>query len=178
MQLKRISYLICLFSVLYCSCKKQSQPAPAGTLQLSSVKIGAITLNLSAGATNPDIPIGQPIMLSFSSAIDTSTNSASIILNNSGAPLTLHFSYLDNYKTIAAQPFPVLQNNNIYMLQIPSSLRGAQGETLGGLSVLFTTIPGTLKILSIPVGDQNLFTSSRVSDVARTFPAIIKFDHP
>ncbi len=161
---------ICLFS-----CKKDHEE-PAGELQVSSITIGSQNLNLAAGASNTGLPVDQAIELSFNSAVDINSANSGISLSLNGTEVPFNFSFSQENKTVIATPVSNLENNQTYELTLSTSLQGNGGETFEGLSINFTTIPATLKILSATVSGKDLLSNGFVTDVDRNFPAVIKMD--
>lgn len=165
------------FLVIVFSCKKNDPPV-TGTLQLSTIRIGNEVLNISAGAVNEEIPVDQPVDITFSSPLDTSSIQQAVSLTAAGSEVPLQFSFLDNNKTLSAKPTGALQNNQVYQLELANTIRGAQQESFAGLIIKFTTIQASLKLLSVTVAGQVLLTTSRVTEVDRNFPAEAVFDQP
>ncbi|MEO6168473.1 MAG: glucoamylase family protein [Chitinophagales bacterium] len=177
---KKISvFVFAAFLVLNISCKKDDGGTDVtGTLQLSTIRVGTVVLNVTSGASNDDIPIDQPIVAAFTAALDTAAVKEAVLLSSSGTAIQLNFSFLDNNKTFSAKSVADLENNTTYQLQITAGLEGAQKETYPGITINFITVQGSLKIVSILVSGKELFTSERVTDVDRNFPAVITFDRP
>ncbi|MBK9730055.1 MAG: Ig-like domain-containing protein [Chitinophagaceae bacterium] len=175
---KSSGYVVILLLLISFSCKKNDGgPAVTGTLQLSTISIGTSLLNVSSGATNDQVPVDQPIVATFSTVIDTASVKNAVNLTAAGIGIPLKFSFPDG-KTLSAKPLTVLENNTTYEFQITTNLEGVQNETFSGVTVNFTTIQGSLKIISFTVSGKDLLTADRVTDVDRNFPAIVTFDHP
>lgn len=148
----------------------------SGQLQLVSVKIGTVTLSLAAGASNEGVPVSQPVIITFSTTLDTQSAKQAVMLSTGSTALDLDFTFQNQNKTIAADPVQDLLHNTIYQLQFTSALTGANKETFPGMTIDFTTIQGSLKILSIQVDGKELYTTERITEVNRNFPAQITFD--
>lgn len=177
--MKKISGFVLLFLVVIaCSCKKNDgPPVAAGTLQLSTVRVGTVVLNTGNGSTNSNIPVDMPVVITFSAVVDTTGIGGNIMLSAAGNAVAVHYASLDNGKTISVNPINHLENNTAYLLTIAGNLTGVMGETFAGITISFTTQQGTLKLLSIDVSGKDLFTTAVVTDVDRNFPAVISFDH-
>jgi hypothetical protein len=176
--IRSYSLLILLAIVLTgVSCKKEPPPV-TDDFQLSSIKIGAITLDLSAGSTNTGIPVNQPIILTFSEALDITTVSQGVHLTTGGNEIGVSFSFLQDNMQVKVTADTLLSNSTNYQVQVTDKLKALAGKTFGGITVNFTTEPGTLKILSIYVSGKNLLDPGIATDIDRNFPAVITFDHP
>lgn len=173
----RIIFFLLLLVIDF-SCKKNDAPVTPGLLQLSTIRIGTEVLHFTAGALNDEIPVDQPLVITFSSALDTGTVRNAVSLSAAGNNVSLQFSFLDNNKTISATPSSALQHNTIYMLELSDAISGAQHESFAGVVIEFTTVHASLKLLSVSVAGQELLTTSRITDVERNFPAIASFDQP
>lgn len=170
-------FLVAVLIFILVSCKKDDTGTiNTGLLQLTSIKAGTDVFDLTAGASNSEVPVDMPFLITFTTALDTGTVAAAVQIITAGNSLPLKITFQNQQKTIAAQPLVQLANNTTYQLQITAALLGAQKETYPGISVNFTTIPGSINIVSIQVEGKELFTTSRVTDVNRNFPATITFD--
>lgn len=163
---------LCLFS-----CKKDHEE-PTGELQVSSITVGSQNLNLDPAASNAGLPVDQVIEISFNTAVAVNSVNSGISLSLNGTEVPLNFSFSMENKIVTATPVSVLENNQTYQLTISNSLEGGGGESFEGLSISFTTIPATLKILSATVSGKDLLSNGFVTDVDRNFPAVIKMDRP
>lgn len=161
--------------LLVVSCKKDST-GPSQTFQLNSVKIGSVTLDLAAGAANTGIPLDQSIVVAFSDALDVNTVPQSFLLLKGNDTIPVNYSYV-NSNTVSAKPLDVLTGLTTYEVVISNKLKSTSGAAFNGASVLFTTVPPTMKVDSFSVGGKSLLTSSRVTDVDRNFSCYIHFDH-
>ncbi|HYV92029.1 MAG TPA: glucoamylase family protein [Chitinophagales bacterium] len=158
------------------SCKKDK--TPSSTFQLTALRIGAINLNLTDAVANINLPVDEPVVATFSQALDISSVPASVLLLSGADTLPMTFSFLDENKTLSAKPVSNLENQKSYSFEITSSLKSADQESFSGISISFTTVAPAMNIDSLTVGSNNFLVSSRVTDVDRNFPAVIKFDHP
>lgn len=161
--------------MLVVSCKKDTT-VPSQTFQLSSVKIGSVTLDLAAGAANTGIPLDQAIVVTFSDALDVNTVPQSFLLLKGNDTIPVNYSYV-NSTTVSAKPLNVLTGLSTYEMVISNKLKSTSGAAFNGASILFTTVPPTMKVDSFSVGGKSLLTSSRVTDVDRNFSCYIHFDH-
>ncbi|MBA3648789.1 MAG: Ig-like domain-containing protein [Chitinophagales bacterium] len=168
---------VILFFIVFISCKKDTPVESGNTLQVSVIQAGITNLNLTSDSSNVNVPTDQPLTVSFNQAIDTASAASSISLSYGGNNIPLQFSFLNENKTISIMPSGNLINSTFYTLEIRETLKGANGGAFTGSTVSFTTVSGTLKILSIIVSGKNLFTSGRVTDVNRSFSAVVQFNH-
>src|SRR6478609_5067676 len=109
MRLKHILSVGLLLAILivYQGCNNEEgnvTPTP-GVLQLSTLRIGTYSINLSDFTKNTAAPIDKPIVATFSATLDTASARQHTQLRLKGGDLVpLKFSYLDNNKTFSAIP--------------------------------------------------------------------------
>jgi len=145
----KISVFLFLFFIGFCSCKKDNtQNKNGGILQLINIKIGNSTLNASIPVKN--VPVDQPVQISFSNALDTNSINKEISLNDSiGTVIHYAYSTITNLTGLSLTPTPILQYSTNYTLSISSALHGLNGETFPGIQFKFATIAGSVVIDSI-----------------------------
>ncbi len=173
--MKYLGLLLVLMS-LNVSCKKDLPSSPSDFVLLS-VRVGTVTLNLTDASVNNGLLTDQPVVFSFSKAVDVTTVASAITLTSSQGNVPLEFTFQDENKTVSATPSDPLNYLTGYTINISSALKGAIGESFPAISIGFTTIAPTLKIDSLIVSGKNLLASGRVTDVDRNFSAVIKFNH-
>ncbi len=156
----RLIWLCCLiFFIGILSCRKDTSNKNAGIIQLTSVKIGNSTLNVSSNVVN--VATDQPIQFIFSSAVDTNSIKKVITLQNSGGtPVACSFTPGNNLTALTLTTYPVLQYSTDYTLVISSALHGLKGETFSGVQYQFTTIAGSMTIDSISINGLNVPASA------------------
>ena len=149
----------------------------SGKLQLRSIRVGPVDMQLS-GSITIDLPIDQPVILSFSSALDITTAPLAIAIKNAIQTVEVDFFYLDNNKTVSIRPKQSLKNKTQYTLVISNQLKGENKEDFPGLQVDFKTIPITLSIVSYNIGGQAITTTSRIIDIPLDLSIEINFSAP
>ncbi len=105
-----------IFFFLLYACKKD--PPVVTGLQITSVKIGSITLDMKAGAINTNIPVDQSIVVAFTEELDMSTVSKSFFLLKDNDTIPVSFTFFDQSKTISAKPAFNLDSKKSYTLII------------------------------------------------------------
>lgn len=161
------------------SCKDSADPDVQKILQLSSVSIGAQTMNLTNTNQNTDTSTDQPVIVSFNSALDLTTVPSSVRLIDGNDTLSTTTTYLDDNKTFSLKPTATLANNHMYTLLLKKTLKGQDGSAFSGLSVSFTTVRGTLSLVSLKLGDQEVLTSvNTITQVPCAFTARATFSAP
>ena len=152
-----LAYFI-LFIVLF-SCKKNNTNQNEGIIQLISVKIG--TSNLNINSTIKDVSNDQPILFSFSSAVDTTSLHKIITIKNlTGSAVAYTYSSISSSSTLTLTPTSNLQYSTDYNLAISSALRSITGETFPGVQYKFTTLTGSMVIDSILINGQAIMSST------------------
>lgn len=164
--------------IFSCTSKPDNSPLPA--LQLNEIRMGSYVLNITDPSKNTATPIDQQLQGTFSTPLDTGTVAAGVKLTQKGGPLVpLTFSFLDNNKTFSALPDQPLVPFQQYELVLANTLKGINGEVFPGLTLTFTTVPGTLTLSSLKFNGAEALNTSPVKDVAQiqidiTFSAPIK----
>ncbi len=166
---KYLSFLLLvLFTLGLNACGSSDNDEPSsGTLQMTVVRVGTTTLDLSDFNNNDNVPPDKPVVASFSAPLQETSvsNAVSLTEKNSTTTIPLTFSFLDNNKTFSALPDDPLDPNKTYVLTISNELRGANKETFPGYAVEFSTVPGVLTITSLLFNDVESLNTTRVQDV-------------
>jgi len=171
-----VTGVIAMLIVSFSACKKDDKP-PAGSLQLFSVKIGNNTLNLQGN--NINMPVDQPVSLSFSSPVDTNSAKNSIRLMAGQTSIAGIFSFSGDLKTCVFSPELTLQNATSYLLTISDQLKGLNGETFPGFEITFETIQGKLTITAATINNKNFLPPAFPKEVDRENMKIeMTFSHP
>jgi hypothetical protein len=144
-------FLLCLiFITAILSCRKSITDKSAGMIQITSVKIGTSTLDVSNTVQN--VPNNQPVHFLFSVAVDTNSMGKVITIKKSdGTFVPYSYSPGNNLTSLTLTASRPLEYSTGYTLEISSSLRGRNGETFPGVSFQFTTITGSMTIDSISI---------------------------
>lgn len=172
----RYPFFCFLFFLLVSACKEDDPVVQSGTLQLSSIKIGAFSLDLS-GTANAGAPVSEPIQISFTSPINTATVS-SITLSKQGNTLDANYAFADNNKTILVTPVSNLEYTTGYIISVSPALKGARGESFPGIDIDFETAEGVLEIVSWTIGGKEVPSSGRITNVPLDFSAEVVFSAP
>ncbi len=153
-------------SMISCDRNKKDDTRPK-ILQLSSIKIGTIYLNLQG--VNNDIPVDKNILIEFSNQLDTSSVQNNILLQDSNSGQMFYdISYLDEYKTVVLHPSENLDYFTDYSLHINEGLKGKAKETFGGVEYAFKTENKKMIIESITINEFDFNTLTPLHDIDRT----------
>ncbi|MCU0369198.1 MAG: Ig-like domain-containing protein [Cyclobacteriaceae bacterium] len=168
--------LIPILFLIFFSCSDKSDDAPKPTMQLNELRIGTYVLNLSDPTKNTTAPINQPVAGNFSAALDeASVNEAIQLKIKNGANVPLTFTFLDNNKTFSGLPSQNLEPFKNYELIISDKLRGKEGEVFPGITIAFTTVPGTLTITSLKIDGFEVLNTSPVTNINQTLNIEVTF---
>ncbi|MCU0357858.1 MAG: Ig-like domain-containing protein, partial [Cyclobacteriaceae bacterium] len=119
-----IALLLTLFLLLVFGCNKE-EPVSNISMQLSQLRVGGLTLNLTDASQNIETPVDQPINGTFTAELDPGSVSSSVTLRiKDGELIPLNVTFLDNGRTFSALPNETLQPNRQYELIISNQLRG------------------------------------------------------
>jgi hypothetical protein len=116
------------------SCKKSPTPLNLGTLM-------AGTIDLNAATAPTGVPVNPVIVATFTTDVDATTATTSNITlmedyDNVSIPITITVSGME----VTITPNSDLANGALYKLDISSSLKATNGESLTSLSRSFTTV--------------------------------------
>ncbi|MBS3775112.1 MAG: Ig-like domain-containing protein, partial [Bacteroidales bacterium] len=152
--------------LLFLSCEKKEDNAPETDtkLEITSARVGKISL--SASSLTENAPVDKPLVLNFSGAVDTSTLQNNIELYGPNSEkLDLDFFIFQDRKSISAAPEKKLDYNTQYRLNIKEGLKGEEGETFPGAEYRFKTENGTLKIQSIKLNEKDFSLQYRIKNI-------------
>ena len=153
-----LTYFILSFVLLSCG-KDMSQNKNPGMIQLLSVKVGTLTLELTGITDN--VPSDKPLELSFSSSLDTNSIKKIITLRNSGGTaIAYSYTVSNNSASLTLTPGTVLQYSTDYTMAISPGLKGINGESYPGFQFNFTTIAGSLVINTINLDGYDMTATS------------------
>jgi hypothetical protein len=149
-----VAFLILILTFISCR-KDSSLNKNEGLIQLINVMIGNSVLNVSNSIIS--VPNDQPVQISFSSALDTTSIKKAITLKKSeGTVVAYSYTLTDNSTNITLTPTLILQYFTDYTLDISSLLLGKNGETFPGVSFKFTTLQGSMMIDSIILNGKEM----------------------
>lgn len=171
--------LILSFIFLFINCNKDDeggQTPSTDIMQLTAARVGSTSLNTTS--TVEGIAVDQPVVLSFSHSLDTSSVADAIYLEQiDGTIVPMTFSYLDGYKTVSAKPLESLNANQEYKLTIDNTIRAEAGYTFPGLSFFFRTINPPMFLESLSINGIDMLNGSRIKDIDYHFDIIARFSH-
>lgn len=158
---KSFSVLLgCFVLASFSTCKK-NETTPS--LIVTSIAVGNVFLNLNFNS-NFSAPIDQPIIVSFSIPIDTSTVTKSVKLMHGGTEVSVKISFPTS-TSCSITAAPALKYNQNYQLSFFSSLKGKNGESLVPITATFNTLGVMLTIVSMKVGGIDATNQSLTTDV-------------
>ncbi|PKP53386.1 MAG: hypothetical protein CVT92_04405 [Bacteroidetes bacterium HGW-Bacteroidetes-1] len=161
---KTISIFLLSFTLLtVLSCNKKEDDKPVGTLQLSSIKVGSSSLNLTGSST--DIAIDSDFILSFSAALDANAANQSITLSKGTMIVPITGFLSEDGKQFTLTPSNAMEFNSEYVINIAESLKGANGESFPGIQVHFTTEMSNLELVSIKINNKDFENPLHPKDV-------------
>lgn len=173
LKILKIFSWVYLFSLLF-ACKDEEAPIETpNLLQLISVKVG--TNPLMVGQQVGQVPSEKPVVTRFALEIKSETVEENFrLLNESGNEVALNYSYLDEGKTISAEPHAGLEPNKVYTLQL-GAIEAVSGEVFPGATYTFKTLQNELMLESITVNGQDLRSAGRISNVPVNFQIMAAF---
>jgi hypothetical protein len=155
--------IILLVCITACDDNENKDPKPL--LQLATVRIGPYNLSLDDQNKNTAAPVDQPIVAAFNAPLDIVNTPGAVELISANGEVPLTFSFLDNNKTFSAEPETPLEPNKQYSLVINDQLKGENGETFSGHTIVFTTSPDVLDITSFSIAGTDALTDARITNI-------------
>lgn len=157
-------------------CVPNENPSPKNHLQLVSARIGTVDLDIENPDANNDLPLDQPIVVSFSVPLNTSSVLDGVRLMKDNGPVAAAISFLDEDATFSLRPQNQLDFKQTYVLEVAQDLRGKQDETFGGASIQFTTTAPALELVTTELGGNML--ANKMVNVPRNLAAKFTFSAP
>lgn len=167
LKILKIFSWVYLFSLLF-ACKDEEAPIETSNLlQLISMKVG--TTPLKVGQQVEQVPLEQPLVARFALKVKPETVEENFnLLDETGNEVALDFSYLDEGKTISAEPPAGLQPNMVYSLQL-GAIEEVSGEVFPGANYTFKTLQRELVLESITINGQDFRSAGRIRNVPLDF---------
>ncbi len=181
MQLKNfLSYfiLLSLISCLVNACRKNEPPHPVISMQLVSVTAGDFSLDLNNQDNNTAIPVDQPITLTYSSKLDTTTIRNSVQLMKGDSSIQIHVYTDTSLTTFSIKSIKNLEYNTPYLLVISDQLKGESGESFPGFNINFSTIPPTLTVTSVLIAGDSVKPGVSLTDIPLKLNIDVTFSNP
>lgn len=148
------------------ACDNEPNEPAAGKLQLTTIRIGTYSLDLTDPSKNTTAPTDKPVFILFSDVLDIAKAAQAVQLKvkSTGEVVALTFSFQDSDKTIVAQPGTALKANETYVLSISKELKGANKETFPDFTTEFYTVPGVLEMKSLMISGIPALNSALIAD--------------
>jgi hypothetical protein len=161
-----IVFLLFLLLLFFPGCDDEKPVEQPNALQLTDVKVGTVTLQLSGGTTD-EAPTDKPIVATFSSPLERISveSSVRLIITSSGENVPLSFAYLNDDKTFSAVSADPLSPLVDYSLVISSGLTGKNKETFAGVTVHFITAPATLNITGMLINGTDALNANIIDNI-------------
>lgn len=178
-----MKYLSLLLQVLVIctlnSCKKEDtdQQLSNDPLQIISAKVG--TTDLNSDKETIDVPVDQPIVITFTHSIDTGIAAINLEISDIDSNKYIFtISYLNNYKTISIKTDQLLNYQKSYIFKIKDGLKGTKGEKFKGITYQFRTQNGEMKISSITIDGEDFYSQKPIKNIPLQTAIEIKFSEP
>jgi hypothetical protein len=169
--MNKIIYLFIFLTFI--SCSKDDEPVVLGKLQLSSIRVGTVDLELANVVEQ--IPIDKGIVAAFNLPLDKESIENAVTLTDiNNNVIGLSYAYLDNDKTVVATPSTSLINNTEYLLQI-GEVKSNTNEVFPGADYSFKTVERAFDLLSASVNGIDLLTTPRVQNIPTNFNLEVTF---
>ncbi|MEI6059477.1 MAG: Ig-like domain-containing protein [Bacteroidota bacterium] len=167
MNIRQLILATIAFSAIFCFSCKKDKPVNAGSIQISTCKIGSEVLKFPDKTTG--IVNDADVIITFSAPLDTNSAKGNIVIqrgDNTG--VAVKFSFTDNNSTVVINPDEPFDNLTDYKLKITSSLSGSKGESFAGIEYSFTSAAGAFAIKTITINNQNFMPPVKGKNIALT----------
>ncbi|GIV36772.1 MAG: hypothetical protein KatS3mg032_1151 [Cyclobacteriaceae bacterium] len=161
-----------VLSLFIFSCSKEQLPV---FLSITEVRIGSVMLE--TGNITPNVPVNQPVQITFSHAVHPSAINGSVLLTEADNPVQGIVILVNNNRTLNFQPLQPLQNNTTYTLTITDALRGAAGESFAEKSFRFVTEPGRMEVTELKINGSNVLPIITIQNVSRSPEIEVRFNY-
>jgi len=160
-----LSLAIALLSTTGCNKDKPDEGNDPGIIQILKAKSG--TVNLSASEKTSGLDINQDFLITFNSSLDTNTVKINVVIRGDDNSLVnCQYSYEDDLRTIVLSPLADLDFSSDYSLAISANIKGKNKETFSGITYLFATRTGILKVDTITLNGANFKPPVTLKDIA------------
>lgn len=168
--------LIILFSTAFTQCKKEVEDIPQGTFVITDARVG--TTNLSLNSTTVNVPVNQPVIVSFNQSLNTGTVADNIVVSSSAGNVITTANFLDQNKTVSLQHAEPLAFNTTYTLQVGTGLKDSEGNAFPGKTIIFTTEQTSVHVDSLVFNGLNVTAINNPQNIPYDFSALVYFDRP
>lgn len=173
----RLTLILLVMALSACDKKEDGPDEPqAAELTLTSVTIGARTL--SAATPNLDVAYDQPLLVRFSTGLDTSTVRSSIRLLKSGNAVAAKYYYTEGNSVVSIYPNAHLDENTEYQLVISAGLKGSKNQSFSGATYQMKTVMVPMQLVSQTIDGQPLLAQVRFLRANREPEIALQFSHP
>ncbi len=154
-----------IIALLGFGCQDDTDQKPTDTIQLTSIKVGGRFLDLDS--TIPDIPLDQPIILSFNMAVEEELIQTAISLTNANdEPEDFLVNLLDNSMTASLALENELAPGTVYDLTLKEFTTSSGAVFEGKLTYSFQTEQGKIALKEIRIDDQLFDANGRTTQVS------------
>ncbi len=169
--------IIILLMLALTACKTTNPEEPPTTFQIISVEINSKKLDAASQTT--DVNIKGPIILSFTTALDTASVKASIeLFKNENESILYQPEYEDSNSKLSL----ILENDldyaQDYSFSINNQLKGAKGEAFNGIGYNFTTKNGVVELDSLTLNGDPFTTNQLIQNIDFNVEIIAYFSEP
>jgi hypothetical protein len=173
----RLTLILLLMALSSCDKKEDGPDEPqAAELTLTSVTIGARTL--SASTPNLDVAYDQPLLIRFSTGLDTSTVRSAVRLLKSGNAVAAKYYYTEGNSVVSLYPNAHLDENTEYQLAISAGLKGSKNQSFAGATYQMKTVMVPMQLVSQTIDGQPLMAQVRFLRANREPEIALQFSHP
>jgi len=170
---RKSSYLAILLWMFVISCNNDNTDPEEKSLQLSSIKIG--TISLDEAQTVEQVEINIPIVIEFVAALNTQSVSNNLTLEDGqGKQIALELNFENENKKVIVNPQEPLQNNQVYIIKL-GKITGVDNDIFTGAEFSFKTVLSKLILKSIAIDNDDFAPNGRITDIKQDFTITATF---
>lgn len=172
--MKVLPFIAILILFIHCGDDEPTAPSP-DIFQLSALRIGTISI-INTEVT--DAPTDQPLICSFSTAIDRQTVEEALrIVDANGESVQFSITYFDEDQSLSLRPTEELSQNTLYTVTIENSLKAADGSVFPGITATFKTVQDPLTVVSSQIDGMET-GNDRILNISLTPEILVTFSDP
>ena len=165
---------ISVLGVLFTGCDKDDTSNK--TFEVVEVLVGTESIDLN-GVTE-GLPTDRSITLVFSSTLNQTSASASIRLLKDQQPVNANKTFPSGGRTVVLFPEGTLVPNTIYTVSISGSLQASNGGAFASREISFKTAMAALEMTSAKIGERDIPTQTKITDVPLDLSLQLTFSAP
>jgi hypothetical protein len=171
----RRSVALLLFPFFFSACDSDDSE---GTMTVINVFAGSTEISLANPMTT-GVSTNESITIFFSALPSQSSVTEAVSLKTeSGQIVPSQINVLTQSNAVTIYPSGPLDNNTVYIIDIASTLQGANGERFSGQQIFFQTVLSDVTVVAVRIGGTDVTLLNRYTNVPLNLDIEIEFSQP